>query len=112
MECSGSSLRVLVAEDNEDTATSLSILLRLYGYEVERAPTDQVRCERASEAARRNLARRCSPEDEWLACGEANPRACVWKTALSTATKIPSRFSTWKFPGSRTRPEPDPEPEE
>jgi CheY-like chemotaxis protein len=37
MECNGSSLRVLVAEDNEDTATSLSILLRLYGYDVERA---------------------------------------------------------------------------
>jgi CheY-like chemotaxis protein len=28
-------LRVLVAEDNEDTATSLSMLLRMYGYDVE-----------------------------------------------------------------------------
>ena len=30
-------LRVLVVEDDEDTAASLSILLRLYGYDVEAA---------------------------------------------------------------------------
>jgi CheY-like chemotaxis protein len=33
----GPSLRVLVAEDDEDTATSVGMLLRLFGYEVELA---------------------------------------------------------------------------
>jgi CheY-like chemotaxis protein len=35
MEGINPSLRVLVIEDNEDTASSLAILLRLYGYEVD-----------------------------------------------------------------------------
>jgi two-component system CheB/CheR fusion protein len=43
-------MRVLVVEDNEDTATSLAMLLRLYGYEVEVAPDGPSAC-RAVQAS-------------------------------------------------------------
>jgi CheY-like chemotaxis protein len=38
-------LRVLIAEDNEDSATSLGMLLRLYGYEVELAADGRSACQ-------------------------------------------------------------------
>jgi DNA-binding response OmpR family regulator len=46
-------LRVLVIEDDEDTATSLGMLLRLYGYEVEFARDGPGAC---------GAAQACSPD--------------------------------------------------
>jgi CheY-like chemotaxis protein len=45
MEGTRPSLRVLVVEDNEDAATSLGMLLRLYGYEVELASDGPSACQ-------------------------------------------------------------------
>jgi CheY-like chemotaxis protein len=50
MEGKGPSLRVLIAEDNEDASTSLRMLLRIYGYDAELA-TDGPSALRAVQAS-------------------------------------------------------------
>jgi CheY-like chemotaxis protein len=45
MEGKGPPLRVLIAEDNADSATSLGMLLRLYGHEVELAADGVSACQ-------------------------------------------------------------------
>jgi CheY-like chemotaxis protein len=46
----GLSMRLLIVEDDEDTATSLATLLRLYGYEVEFAADGASACRFVQES--------------------------------------------------------------
>ena len=75
-------LRVLVAEDNEDSATTMAVLLRLYGHEVEVA----------SDGLSALRAVRANPPDVVL-LDIGLPKMDGWQIAR----KIRSRI-TWKRP--------------
>jgi two-component system, OmpR family, response regulator len=79
-------LRVLVVEDDEDTATSLGMLLRLYGYDVE-AAADGPSAFRAVQASPPDVVLLdigLPKMDGWLVAKQIREQA-IWKRPLLIA---------------------------